>query len=352
MVQLWDELCHFTERQYLYLMSRCRTSDPTIRCYIRAGTNPGGIGHTWIKMRFIDNCPPYQTYTDPITGLTRCFIPAKVTDNPTLMQNDPLYVRRLEALPEAEREALLHGNWDIFSGQVFREFSRAEHVVEPFSIPEHWPRYISVDWGYSKPFAIYWYACDHDGKLWVYREYYGCPEGRANVGLELDPYEVGRQMAMLERDEISKGIETVGFADPACWNTQGGPSVIEELSRGYTSVAGREIAFIKGNNDRLNGKHQLHVRLKRKLIAWFSPCVHAIRTIPALPYSITRVEDVDTNAEDHAYDSCKYLLLSRPVDATITVEQKWPTHEDRVWQQLNRLDRSTQPRDPYLGDDW
>ena len=84
---------------------------------MRFASNPGKVGHAWVKRKYIDNKEPYKIYTDPETGLTSQFIPAKVYDNPTLLRNNPQYIAALKSLPEPYRSALLDGNWDIFIGQ-------------------------------------------------------------------------------------------------------------------------------------------------------------------------------------------------------------------------------------------
>ena len=305
----FDELTHFMEKQYLYMQSRCRTSDPNIRCYIRAATNPGGPGHQWVKSRFIDIAKPGKTYIDPETGLSRAFIPAKVQDNPKLVQADPLYVRRLEALPEAERRALLDGDWDVFSGQVFNEFRARRHIIHPFEIPDSWTRFVCMDWGFSKPYAVYWCAVDFDNVAYVYRELYGCKKGMPDTGTQ----ETAREVAIHVK-EIETPVETTSYrvADPAIWSKTGhdGPSIGEA----FGEVG---IHWARADNDRLQGKQQFHLRLRgyseeQPGLKIFSTCEHLIRTLPALCYDDKKVEDVDTTQEDHAYDALRYGLMSRP----------------------------------------
>jgi hypothetical protein len=173
----FDELTQFTESQYLYLHSRVRSTDPTLRPQVRATTNPGGIGHYWVKSRFVDVAAPLETYLDPVTGLSRRFVPGKVYDNPTLIDNDPLYIKRLEALPDVEKQRLLFGVWDIFEGQVFTELSQRVHGYEYFDPPPEWERIVAFDWGYSKPWAALYAAIDYDGVMWVYKELYGLKQG-------------------------------------------------------------------------------------------------------------------------------------------------------------------------------
>src|SRR3990167_9906082 len=167
----FDQLEEFTESQYGFLSVQARTSDREIPVRIRATANPGNVGHLWVKRRFIDNKRPMQIYKDD-KGLTSIFIPAKVYDNPSLMENDPLYVKRLESLPEQDRKALLDGDWNIFSGQYFKDWRSEVHVVEPFYIPALWKRFIAGDYGHKKPSSVGWYAVNPEGGLVRYRDIY------------------------------------------------------------------------------------------------------------------------------------------------------------------------------------
>ena len=150
----FDELTHFTFGMYRYLLSRLRGT----RGYpkqVKSTTNPGGLGHAWVKDRFIDLGPPDTVYRTP--GGSRVYLPSRVQDNGFLMRADPDYVTRLQNLSERDRRALLEGDWDIFDGQYFSEFSRAVHIVEPFPIPGHWRRYRTLDYGLDM-LACYWIA--------------------------------------------------------------------------------------------------------------------------------------------------------------------------------------------------
>lgn len=304
----FDELTHFHEKQYLYLFSRCRTSDPNLRCYMRSTTNPGGFGHAWVKGRFVDVAPPGVTYRDPATGLSRVFIPARLFDNPKLMEADPQYLVRLRSLQEDERRALLEGDWDAFSGQVFTEFRRERHEVTPFEIPQGWIRFRSMDWGFARPYSVHWHAVDFDGVIWTYRELYGMKPGQPNVGTQETADVVAARVRTLEEGERI----AFGVADPSIWARTGhtGPTIAEEFAR-----AG--VHWNPADNDRIQGKQQVHYRLR----GWgedlpgvriFSTCTHLLRTLPALTYDEQRVEDVDTEAEDHAYDDFRYACMSRP----------------------------------------
>ena len=165
----FDELTHFTEFEYTYMISRCRGANSYPKG-IKSSTNPGGIGHTWVKKRFIDIGEPNKIHKCKMeTGeeTTRIFIPSLVQDNKFMLEYDPEYVKRLDALPEKERKALKYGDWDIFDGVFFSEFNRRIHVIEPITIPEHWNRYIAFDYGLDK-FAALFIAIDTKGKAYVY----------------------------------------------------------------------------------------------------------------------------------------------------------------------------------------
>ena len=122
----FDELTHFTEYQYTYMMSRVR-GDNNFPKQIKSTTNPGSVGHAWVKKRFVTAAEPNKTFS--VDGRTRIFIPAKVQDNLFLMKSNPEYIEWLEQLPEHQKQALLYGNWDIFEGQYFTEYSYRTHVI-------------------------------------------------------------------------------------------------------------------------------------------------------------------------------------------------------------------------------
>lgn len=162
----FDELTHFTQEMYVYLLSRIRgaNSHPKMA---KSSTNPGGIGHTWVKERFIDIGEPNKVHQ--VGKTTRVFIPSKVQDNRFLLEADAEYLNRLENLSERDKKILLYGDWDIFEGQYFNEFNKDIHVIEPFVIPEHWKRYIAMDYGLDM-LACLWIARDTEGNAYVYKE--------------------------------------------------------------------------------------------------------------------------------------------------------------------------------------
>lgn len=163
----FDELTHFTEFQYLYLISRIRGANGYPKM-IKSSTNPGGVGHSWVKARFVDVGEAGTPYTDS-DGRSRIFIPSRVDDNTFLMKSDPDYKKRLLSLPKNQVKALLYGDWNIFEGQYFSEFDYSVHTVSPFEIPSHWRRYRTVDYGLDR-LACLWVAISPLGEMYVYRE--------------------------------------------------------------------------------------------------------------------------------------------------------------------------------------
>jgi len=300
----------------LYLHSRARSTDPTIPVRLRATTNPGGIGHYWAKTRFVDIGKPGKTYVDPETGQSRVFIPAKVSDNPTLVENDPQYVQRLESLPEIERLRLLDGVWDVFEGQVFTELSQTVHGCDDFQVPPEWKHYMAFDWGYSRPWCALWFAEDYDGVLYLYREYYGMKGTDPNIGVRQTNQEICRVIMDTEREKIDRRV-----ADPACWaptkvkgsNQVMGPSFVEDASK-------FKLYFLKADNDRMRGIQQVHQRFSTadedvdtpRFVA-FKSCENWWREFLNLHEDPKKPEDVDTDQPDEGYDCTRYMFMSRPI---------------------------------------
>jgi hypothetical protein len=336
----FDELTEFTETQYQFILANVRRSFNDLTMRIRSTSNPGGVGHVWVKLRFIDVCQPAEfieylggdnqvhrmgipkTYIDPGTGMSRSFVPATVHDNPSIMVNDPLYVNRLMSLSTVERKRLLEGIWDVFENQAFPELSQRVHGCDPFPIPPEWEKICVMDWGYAKPFSIGWYAVDFDGMLYRYREWYGCKDGEADKGLRMTPIDVARGIYEREKERVRFRV-----ADPACWSQvlkkdkTLGPSIVEDMSK-------EGIHWVKADNTRILGKLQVHERLKieeevdengiviseRPRFLAFNDQKHFWRTMQELRLDVKNPEDVETDyQEDHCYDEVRYAMMSRPI---------------------------------------
>ena len=277
--------------------------------------NPGGVGHAWVKRLFVDR--QYKPGENPDDY---SFIRSLVRDNLALMQSDPEYVRKLEALPPKLRKAWLDGDWDIYEGQFFEEFAdRPEHyidrqwthVIEPFEIPDGWRIYRSFDWGYAKPFSCAWWAVDYDGVVYRILELYGCTD-TPNEGVKWTPERVFAEIHRIETEHRwLRGKMIQGVADPAIWDAETGESIADVATR-------YRVYFDKGDHARLPGWMQVHYRLYfddngYPMMYVFKNCKAFIRTMPLLQYDEHRVEDLDTDGEDHVADEVRYFLMTRPI---------------------------------------
>jgi phage terminase large subunit len=155
-----DELTHFTLKQWQFLTSRNRCPVPGSVCTMAAATNPGNIGHAWVKALWVDRKPPAGFDQPNLYNPSDYeFIRAWLSDNP-IYANDVEYRRTLEVLPEHLRKAFLDGDWNVFAGQYFDIFDYGRHTARPEEIrlEPWWPRWISIDWGFQHPSAVYWHC--------------------------------------------------------------------------------------------------------------------------------------------------------------------------------------------------
>ena len=296
----FDEITHLpTEFSWNYLASRLRTTDSSIKTYLRCTANPGGVGSHWVKKRYIE---PYDSNKSFLgkDGLTRKFIPAKLIDNPYLAK-DGIYEQMLKSLPPLQRKQLLEGNWDVAEGAAFVEFDPTVHVITPFELPIVWERLKGIDYGYASESCCLWGILDiNDNTLIIYRELYR----KGLTGEELG--------AIITDMEIEDPFSINGVLDTAAWANTGttGPTVGEALLR-----AGHKLR--RADKNRVQGKIQIHEYLKiresgRPKLQIFNTCPNLIRELQSIPLSKTNPEDVDTHASDHAYDALRYMIMSRP----------------------------------------
>ena len=314
----FEEATHFKEDWIVFISTSLRTTKTYFLPRIYYTCNPGGVGHAYIKRLFVD-----QIFREGEDAADYVFIPASVYDNTALMQADPQYVKRLEALPEHKRRAHLLGDWNVYEGQVFEELRNDPahysdrlytHVIDPFQPPAAWRRYRSFDFGYAKPFSVGWWVKDGDGRLYRILELYGCAPREANVGVRWTPEEIFREIARIEREHpFLAGHTVTGVADPAIWDASRGESIAETGER-------CGIYFERGDNRRIAGWMQLHNRLDFDargvpMLYIFRTCREFLRTVPLLQYSRTHPEDVDSELEDHIADEVRYLCMLVPMRA-------------------------------------
>lgn len=346
-----DELGNYpTPYCWLMLKSRLRSAHG-VPCYIRGTGNPGGPGHGWIKQRFMDGHVPNRIFyiETEINGKksrdTACFIPSCLDDNYILMKNDPAYEARLLSLPTQIARALRYGDWNVFEGQVLDSFRENIHVCKPFILEQgSWFRFCAMDWGWSKPYAIGFYAVNSLGRFILYRIMYGCKEGEYNVGVKKSAKKLAQEaweFALLD------GIKDM-VADPAIWTDE----KIEDESKSIEQVF-TEVGFnmIKANNDRVNGLVMVDDTFKQYVVIGeedgkpkeipmfqvFNTCTDFIRTIPLLTPDPNHPEDVDSKLEDHLYDMHRYAVMSDFVKHPMThlrkINGSWrPQRKTKEWE--------------------
>lgn len=367
-VLLIDELTHFTEVIYRFLRSRVRMPKgmkipleykdlfPRILC----GSNPGGIGHQWVKSTFIDYQPAFdiKRASNDEGGFLRQFIPANLNDNPSIDQDT--YAANLSGLGnEALVKAMLDGDWDIVSGAALN-VSRETHMIRPFKPLPHMAKFQVIDWGYQKPYAVGWWSVmDQDtilaakdefpetflpkNSIIMYRELYGT-KGKPNDGSQEESDIVAKRIIQIEHDANERMDYRV--ADTAMWAKNDGMSIFERMFKA-TKGAFNPRQSIK---DRQAGYSELCSRLKGEelerdqfvpMIYVTSNCTHWWRTVPPLVLDDLHPEKgPDTNQEDHHYDQTVYGCMSRPYIRT--KDQRIVTHFKNLRRKHN-LDKV----DPY-----
>lgn len=313
-----DELTKHEEASIQQLLS-CLRSPLGFPARFRASCNPGGIGHSWVRKRYIQ--PTYKgekTYVDDITGNEIAFIPANVYDNHAIMLNDPAYVRRLENLPPKKKQAFLHGDWDAYDGQAFEEFDPSIHVIEPFDIPDHWYRWMSVDNGHTDPFAWYWFTVDENGFVYIYREF-----TREKGSEKLTYTQQAEKVIQLSTHMKIEANAPLRIREPVGMIFAG-----HDAFATHPMAPGKTIAYfyqkaglhpiIKSIPDRALRKATWHEYLKpfeydHKMIArvrMFDCCEKLIETLPQLSEDEKDPEKVEECGFDHWYDGAGYGLVS------------------------------------------
>lgn len=317
----FDELTHFTEAQYLYLISRVRGAN----CYpkqIKSSTNPGGIGHSWVKARFIDPSPCGNAFIGE-DGIERIFIPSLLDDNGFLTRGDPEYKKRLLALPERERKALLYGDWNIFEGQYFSEFSREMHVCNPFEIPVGWRKFRTIDYGLDRLVCL-WIAVSPENKAYVYREF-----------CQSDLPISASCAAILARTPKGEEIYAT-LAPPDLWSRS------QETGRTKASLFSEYgINFTKTSNDRETGWLAVKELLQNSdggaRLQIFSVCTELIKCLPALTVDKIRPTDCANEPHEitHAPDALRgfAIFYARPANTkanskrTIWTRDMWEDYD-------------------------
>ena len=325
-VLIIDELTHFSEYQYRFLRSRVRVAGLALPDKYKAklprietASNPGSIGHAWVKRTFISPKPSNEVWrTQPEEGgMLRQYIPARLSDNPYLTKDDPTYSDRLRGLgSDSLVRAMLEGDWDIVAGQAFEKLRRDIHCIDPFEPPDDWLCFGSLDWGSSKPFSFgLWTVANGNllpdgrhyrrGAIIRYNEVYGW-NGKPDEGIRREATEVAD---MIKARYGSRRLAYIA-ADPSMWKVDGGPSIAETMLR-------RGVVLRRADHNRLTGYVEVRQRINGDgdgpMLFATKNCHDGFwRTLPDLVMDEMHPEDVDTDQEDHVYDEVRYACVSRP----------------------------------------
>lgn len=329
-VLMIDELTHWPEGMYRYLRGRCRLTGlkippqlagmfPRVLC----GTNPGNIGHHWVKAGFVDGgAYTVRQMDDEEGGMRRQFIPARLEDNPALRLADPLYEKKLEGLGDPLLvRALKEGDWDVVAGSMFGDTWRKDrHVCRPFALPVGWKVWRGGDDGFAAPTCVVWLTKDPDaGTIYVINEVYRpkmLPEEVAERTKRFDreiEFVGPHGQRILNNTGLAGVYDAAAFADTG--QSDNGKRV-ESRGAKMNSLGLRWIPCEKGPGSRVHAVQAFHRLLapnpkdpkRRPGIIFFDRCQVCIRTIPTLPRDKNEPEDVDTEAEDHAFDAVRYGL--------------------------------------------
>jgi len=353
-ILLIDEVTQFTEAMYRFLLSRVRIGWEVPKKYahkiplIVVAANPGGVGHEWVKRRWVTFAAPYEIKkSDDGSNYNRQYIPGVLEDNPTLTNNSPGYAAYLDSLPEPLRSAYRYGDWDIFMGQAF-DFSREHHVIKPIEVPEGAPVYMTFDWGFGAPFSVGWWWVDEDNRLYRFDELYGW-NGNADEGLRKSDSEIAEMITKKEEAIHSSGLANmrgrriIRLCDPTCFNKKPdykgggqGPSTADVFRQhGLILTPGdpnRELK-IRAFRERMRVPED-----ERPYMQVYDTCEDGfIRTIPLLQLDTRgkeHKEDVDTTMEDHVYDEASLIFMTRPLSLVKKPEPKTKAQMD--WDNIRR----------------
>ncbi len=301
----WDELTQFTMQQWNTLSGWNRS--PIMKGRMAGATNPIGPGHAWVKALWIDKKPApgmEENQAKKYNPDDFEFIPALVTDNP-IYAEDLDYQAKLDALPNHLRAALLQGRWDVLGGVYFDIFDPATMCcrVEEMGIKPWWPKWISIDWGYKHPSAVYWHTQSDSGTTFTYKEL---------VKSLLTPEDLAHKIMKMTGDDEAEKVNTVYLAPDAFAQRQGPDTIADQINRVFRAPEEKKFPVCRpANNDRVGGAMLMYQMLRDGRWVIADHCEAFIECLPMMIRDEKNVEDVMKIDGDDPYDSCRYGLKSR-----------------------------------------
>lgn len=309
--QAFDEITNWASPKPIDKLMACLRSAEGVVCVRRSTGNPGGPGTKWVRDRYIKNRVPGQTFdlipneNFPNLKVRAVFIPSKLEDNPKLHIDDPGYESRLalstfgdDALWKAWRE----GDWDVLVGRYFERFTEADNTYDPRTVElSPWmPKWISVDWGYEHPSAVYWYTWDGTN-IWVHREF---------VRAKLTPVQLAYEIAGMTFGET---VDAVYLSPDAFGRKMSERTIAQEMADVFRTFNIPEPS--QADHDRVGGAMLLQQMFGERRLMISKDCPKLIECIPLCQRDTSdggNPEDVDKFDGDDAYDSLRYGIKTRP----------------------------------------
>lgn len=382
-----DELTHFTLRQWQFLTSRNRCPVGDSFPNMAGATNPGNIGHAWVKSLFIDKQPAPGMELHEYDPSDYAFISARVWDNP-IYAKDSSYLKTLNQLPDFYRRAFLDGDWSVFAGQYFTNFDPLRSVIraESLNAAEWWPRWVSIDWGFEHPAAVYWHTQSPSSVVFLTEEQRhrlsesqtrdcgigpsaknvvipkagdaapSSPPTRAAspvadaaafhlsnasatvtyrefIAQHLSPRVLAAQI--IERSRARDGrLEKIAavYLSPDAFARRTDEASIAEQMGDILQSAGLPRP-VPADNDRIGGWMLLYQMLDSDEWLIADSCPALIRTLPELVRDTVNIEDIAKRDGDDAADAARYGLKSRPSSRPVR-----PPREQEFQQRVTSAD--------------
>jgi hypothetical protein len=318
-----DELTHFTLRQWQFLTSRNRCALAGTTPCMAGATNPGNVGHAWVKALWVERQPaPGMEQADEYDPADYEFVRARLEDNP-IYAADENYRRTLTALPGDLRRAFLDGSWDVFAGQYFDRFDVRRNVrrAEEIDWKPWWPRWISIDWGFEHPAAVYWHTqtprepvTGGDGgaghlagglkhRVTTYREF---------VAQRMPPRDLAREIvtrSLAGGEESRERVDAIYLSPDAFARRTDEASIAEQMGDVFAGAGFPRPS--PADNDRVGGWMLMYQMLDADEWAITSNCTELMRVLPTLVRDPARVEDVEKMDGDDAADAARYGIKTR-----------------------------------------
>jgi len=322
----FDELIEFLERQYHAICARCRSGDKVLMKMLkkRSMSNPklsDAKGESidvddpmWVRRYFVDPAPQGNTIirkkvtlkSGEETYVRKLYLPATLYDNP-----DKDFVRQYEielrSRPKHIQDAYLHGKWDSVVGSYFEHSYNPDiHRCRPFKIPQHWPIFRSLDWGYVSEGCLGYYALDPT--LDILYKFWNCVFKKKRVGdfvtSVMKPFEMANKLW-----NPFAGSLIYGPADTQIWEERGESALskYQEFVQNGVDWCYADKRSREDNAQRVHERLTAHENFSRppKLI-FFENCQQSYQVLSGMQTDPNKPTEPLKGGFDHPYDETSY----------------------------------------------